>query len=248
MRFSIIFEINKSIIALNYQKLIISILKKCFQLSNKSVYEIFYNSPKIKPFTFSVYFPESKFEKNKIKLGNKNEIILNFSTYNTEIGLLFYNGLLEYVKKGFYYKDKEFQLRLKSVILKREYRIKTDRIKFKTLSPIIVRHHIREKNKDEYLTLQNSDLEKFENQLNVNMSYVFKEFLGKEYKLKFKPEAIKSVPIKVSDEKFTKGYIPANIGTFYLEADIEALDFVYKAGLGARRSFGFGMIEVVKEE
>ncbi len=248
MRFSIIFGVNVKFIPVNYQRLILSLLKKSFQLADKNLYNCLYLERKnrIKPFTFSVYFPDAKFENEKIIL-NKNEFILNFSTFDIPTGLNFYNGLLKYVKQGFFYKTEEFKLNLKAILLKREYQIKENKIRFKTLSPVVVRKHDREKNRDEYLTLENSTKEEFEKVLNSNMANVFKEFLGREYRLNIEPVELKKVAVKISEEGEKRGYIPANIGQFYLEGEKVALDFVYKAGLGARRSFGFGMLEVVKE-
>ncbi len=249
MRFSIIFESSSRKIFLNYQRIILSILKNSFNSNKVDIY----SNNNIKPFTFSVYFPESKFilenGERKIQLSEKKEFILNFSTWDINIGLLLYNGIIKNITKGFQYKDLSF--RIKSIVLRREILIKENKILFKTLSPIVIREHINKTNqKDIYLTFQNSDIETIQKRLNDNMRLIFKKFLGKEYSINIEllnNTSLKTVPVKITGEDSKRGYIPANVGKFFLRGDKKALEFVYKAGLGARRSFGFGMLEVVNE-
>ena len=237
-----------------YRKGVLSILKKAFEGVSLEIYETFYSKNVVKPFTFSVYIPEAKFIEDRIELGKSKEIFLNFSTCYTDIGLMFYNGMVKNRNFRFQYlKDENgLNLILKNVILKREFRIKSDKVLFKTLSPLLVRKHTKgHKQKDEYLLLNKENLEEFENQMNVNMEPVFKAFMGKVYPLKIyieKEGDIKNVPIKISDTKGNYGYAEGNIGKFLIEGHPDALDFIYKVGLGARRSYGFGMLEVVNEK
>lgn len=254
MRLAIILKSLTEYMPVDYRRVFVSILKNAFSSVGEDVYNELYGRPKVKPFTFSVYLPGAKFEENRIWIGKDRLITLNFSTCFTNIGAMFYNGMIKNKENGFKYKgsDDGVYFQLVSVILRTERKIESDKVWFKTLSPLVVRKHIGgEKQKDEYLVLNRDNLKMFEKQLNINMEPVFSEFMNKVYPLKISivnDKAIKTIPVKIANDEGKIGYIKANLGKFILSGNPDALNFVYKVGLGARRSYGFGMLEVVKED
>lgn len=41
--------------------------------------------------------------------------------------------------------------------------------------------------------------------------------------------------------------LPASYGKFLLHADAKLLNYIYKTGIGSRRSEGFGMFEIIRD-
>ncbi len=247
MRLSLCFASQKREMPIAYHKVFISLLKSSFEIAGGEVYKKLYSEPRVKPYTFAVFFKNPVFEREKILFDG--ELHFHFSTCFTDIGVKFYNGIVKRTLRVkevpvFVYKNGEVSLYLKGVKMRREKKIKGKNVIFKTLSPIIIRHHDREGRRDEYYTFE-AHPEMCETQINVNMRPVFEEFLGKVYPLKIEPIEMKEVPIKVVDKKGEIKIIKGNVGTLRVSADCdEVLQFVYQVGLGAKRSYGFGMLEV----
>lgn len=243
MRLAIKFETKNSELPIEYRRMLLSVLKKSFEVSSKEVYEAFYKNrdPNLKPFTFAVYLPNPKFDKHSITLGS-NEFTLNFSTADYKTGILFYNGLLKNKKTGFSYHYKEndttYQVDLKSVQLnKNEKKSFDNEVVFKTLSPFVVRKHNPEDNKDIYLKPEDSDFYKI---LSENTRLKVKEFLNIDEDLKIEPIKLKKIPVKHYN-RFVEGLH----GIVKISGSEKVLDLIYKIGLGANNGYGFGMLEVV---
>ena len=64
--------------------------------------------------------------------------------------------------------------------------------------------------------------------------------LRKIYNKSFKPLKAAVTVVKHDDLLYQ-----ANIGTYFIEADNELINILYKAGLGSKRGLGFGMFEVL---
>lgn len=256
MRFAIKFKVlNQNFLPITYRKCFISLLKAAFQKASPEIFETFYSANRIKPFTFSVYIPGGKVGEDKILLSKTNETILNFSTCCSRVGAELCNGILRMPEGVYQYKSKlegEIVLRLENIEVKKEPVIKSRKVRFKTLSPLIVREHIQstEGQQDIYYPLDANNLEKFNRQLNINMKPVFEEYFGENHPVKVtlkNGDKIRHVPIKVRRKNGEIGFLKGNIGTFTLQGSPEALNFIYQVGLGAKRSYGFGMLELVEE-
>jgi len=239
MRLKMVFKLKKEELDIEYRRAFLSLLKHCFQLASLEVYEKFYgNGTPMKPFTFGVYLPQPKFNGDTIQLSS-NEITLNFSTYYTELGMCFYNSM---VKRTRLYKEYPLQngnsLRLHRVTLQKEKMIHSNEVLFKTLTPFLIRRHNSDKNKDSYLTNNDED---FIQETNKIVGVMLKELMGKQ-------EPVNFIPIKIANKILIKHFgfiVDGNIGTFKLTANPEVLDFIYRVGIGSRRSEGFGLLEVL---
>ncbi|MCX7640467.1 MAG: CRISPR-associated endoribonuclease Cas6 [Pyrinomonadaceae bacterium] len=227
-------------------------IKEAMKEGDFLLYESFYKladqKNSIKPFTFSAYFPNmtkvgsevNEPEKLNVKPGEK--LLLNFSTSSLEVGAAVYNGfcLLKGEEKGYdFFGGKIF---VKSIQLKPARSIRSNSVCFKTLSPVLLS---RKPETDEEKKYVLPGEEGFEECLCFNLSEMSKAFLG--ITLKNKPVL---TPTK-GGRKVVYHYgqnIPGYSGYFRLEAQKEILNLVYFAGLGVRRSQGFGMLEVATEQ
>ena len=94
MRIKLHFELENNIIPKDYRILILSFIKhsleKNFEKSYKEIYKS-KNKPIMKFFTFSIYLPKPKIEKDKIELGG-NYFNAVFSIYDNKRFIEFYNS------------------------------------------------------------------------------------------------------------------------------------------------------------
>jgi len=220
-------------IPLDYRRGFMSMLKSAIEKSNENLFKILYTGPhKLKPFTFSAYFPElGKSEtKDKIKIGKY--IKLNFSTNSYEILTCVYNGIL---------KNRTFPLFQNEIVLKRTFlqprsRIKSNDVIFKTMSPVLIN------NKGDSLKYLTPDDNKFSEGLKFCIDEMLKTFLNgsrNEYKIEFTDWKRKVVSHYNQNMTGVTGIIKA-------EGNADFLNLIYDIGLGVRRSQGFGMLEVVR--
>ena len=90
MRYKLYFDLENENISIQYRKNILSFIKKSLQEYEEKQYKKFYNERDniIKPFTFAVFFKDSKFNGDNIIVNSKT-MELNMSTedYNTGIVL-----------------------------------------------------------------------------------------------------------------------------------------------------------------
>ncbi|BDU50912.1 CRISPR-associated endoribonuclease Cas6 [Haliovirga abyssi] len=252
MRFNLKFELKKKEIPLDYRRAFISFLKSSFEDYSEKFYEKNYigkmgRDPIVKPFTFSVYMKNPKFLSDKIEIEG-NEIYLNYSTFSQEYGLYFYNSILGKLHKVYNFKN-SFEFTLINVKMAKEKVIKSNEAIFKTLSPVVIRYHDnknRDNSKDNHLVYND---ENFLDQMKINIYESGKSFFDFDIKkdvenLKIEIGKMKSVPISHFEERIHRR-ITGNIGIVKISGDGYLLDYLYKAGIGSRRSQGFGMVDMV---
>ncbi len=272
MRFvvDITIESESGYIPLTYRHGFVSFLKKVFELSDESYKkDLFDKRPNnIKPYTFSVYIPDMEIDSEKgIYIGDKGKTIkMFFSTMNAKNGIYFYNGIIKMMndlklsREKFEYKN-QFKLKVNNIFAKREWNIWSDVVVFKTLSPIVVAER-KDKEKDLYYIVNDEgiksaksatvvDKEQFEEQLNAHIdAYLKSECIEKDddIKIEIKDYNLKPVPVMFDVKDGKNIVVWANKGTITLKGHPHLLNIIYRAGLGARRSYGFGMVDVVKME
>jgi CRISPR-associated endoribonuclease Cas6 len=242
LRFAVVFKTDNRELPIDYRRKFISFLKKSFEEYDKKVYEKFYKDRDNieKEYTFSVYLGKCKVTKEKIVLEN-DEIILNFSTYDTETGLHFYNAMLGS-------KDKKFDMGKNNFItpqrinLLKEKILKEDRVLFKTFSPIVIREHMREGNRDKFYTFKDDGgIEVIKKNMKYSLEKIFGESVLEDIdNLKINDVNTKTVSIRNYDIN-----IPCTLGMFEMEGERYLLDYFYKAGFSSKKSAGFGMLEIV---
>jgi CRISPR-associated endoribonuclease Cas6 len=239
MRLKMIFQLKKPELAIEYRRAFLSLLKDCFKQASPRVFNTFYkNGNPMKPFTFAVFLPQPVFRHQHITL-NSNEITLNFSTSFAELGTYFYSSLLKRKKQSEPYPFPRYNsLMLKRVSLQEEKPITSSEMVFRTLSPFLVRVHHKETNRDEYLTKQHR---LFIEQLETIIRVMMEELTGMQDNVYVLPVKLnKGIPIT-----HFGACVVGNTGVFKLIGPPQVLDFIYKVGIGSRRSEGFGLLEIV---
>lgn len=237
MRYKLLFELENEDISIQYRKSILSFFKKSLSEYDNKIYEKLYHAkdPIMKPYTFSVFFRDSEFKENRI-IVNSKEMELNISIADYEIAIILYNAFNHQRNKIFHLEHNS--MTLKNIVLVQEKQINTEEITIKFMSPLIVRQ--RENEKDYYFSVEG---EKFLETLKVNIKEQLKlTNYSMEIADSIKLEKINGRKTVV---KFYEKQMEGSIGTFKLFGDKELLNYLYRAGIGSRRSSGFGMFEVI---
>ncbi len=255
-------ENNEFKIPSDYRKYISSLIKEAFKISgdNNFYFENFEKN-KVKPYTFSTLFNIKEFKDNYFILKD-NYFYFNFSSADYEYLIRIYNGLLQ-LKNNFKLFDSDLYVEDFYLRLKPNYTFGNS-AKFKTLSPVLVRcpadgdyylvpEEIPINGKFKYA--KKSDRQSFLNAIKLNIESILKmgvkskllddgvlkeDFKIINYDFKISPA------LHSSNRSKFKLTLPALKGTIEISANSEIIKFLYDAGIGARRSEGFGMVEVVR--
>lgn len=237
MRYKLFFELENKDISIQYRKSILSFFKKSLSEYDNEIYEKLYHAkdPIMKPYTFSVFFKDSEFKENRI-IVNSKQMELNISIADYEIAVILYNAFNHQRNKIFHLEHNS--MTLKNIVLIQEKQINTEEITIKFMSPLIVRKI--ENEKDYYFSVEG---EKFLEILKVNIKEQLKlTNYSKDIVDSIKLEKVNGRKTVV---KFYEKQMEGSIGTFKLFGNKELLNFLYRAGIGSRRSSGFGMFEII---
>lgn len=255
---------NEIKIPSDYRKFISSLIKEAFKKSDKDGEEFFEKvfAPRTqKPYTFSVVFPIKEY-KDKFFILKDNFFNFNFSSADYEFLIRIYNGLLK-LRNGFKIFGDNVEVESFNLFLKPNYTFK-EKVLFKTLSPILIRNP---ENGDEYLVLEgllNGKKFKYvkevkkENLLDAlkkNIESIIemglkRNLLNNDFDKNFEINILKldlSPALHSSNRSNFLITLPAMKGTIEIKGSSVLLKFLYETGIGARRSEGFGMVEVVKQ-
>lgn len=241
----IIIELNTTKIPLNYNYMILSLIKNNLSKENPMLYEKIYEDNtdyelRTKPFTFAVKLESFKIEDDEVSL--EKRVLLTVSTSDYIIGSVIYNSFLKV--KDYEYQNK-YKLQIGKVNVLKEKNINSNQVVFKTLSALILRNK-----EGKFLSPDDPNYEK---ELNYIANKVIKSYRGVGLKedLKFEPVLMKKRVIKEKISGFEKNtgkeifYITGYDGIFKLTGDKEDLNLIYKMGAGFRRSSGCGCLEIV---
>lgn len=236
MRIKLYFNLENNVIDVQYRKSIISWMKHAVQEYDEKLFEQMYNLNQKKTFSLATILPRPTFQKDKVLLGS-NQFYIIFSAYNYSYALHLYNSFLSQKYKTFHLNQNSMTLVSMSMIP--EKKILTDSIKIKMSSPLVVRNHNRETLKDMYYSYEREEFGKY---LKINISEQL-EFENLDLSLlegfKINPVEAKKIIIPVYEKM-----IECSIGKFELEGNIKLLDYLYKAGIGAKKAMGFGLFEI----
>lgn len=245
MRLELTFKIENPELPLDNSKLWISFLKNCLSQCHEGIFfERYFGGHQIKDYTYAVIFSSPRFQKDKIVLENDQIKMLFSSDDKHKTGLIFYQAFIGGKQKRFPLPEGN-GIVLKQITQKREKLIMSSKSVFRTVvgGGLVVREHNKENNKDRFLTFQD---EGFEKGLCQTLEMQAKEGgfpEGTGERVKFK--AIKCKKILV---KHYYRYVDATCGIFQLEGDPDFLQYLYQAGMGAKHSAGFGLLDVISQE
>lgn len=237
MRFKLNFKLENEILPLQYRKSIISFIKLSLSEYNEQYYKKYYNNKDtiIKPYTFAVFFHNPKFEEDKISIKEKR-LELNISIADYETSIIFYNAFNHQKNKKFSL-DKN-SLTLENINMLLEKTIDSEEITIKFMSPLVVRNHSRDN--DYYYSFNDQE---FNDILKVNIK--------QELKITDIPEKlvdnleINAIKAKKVIVKFYEKKIETSTGIFKIYGDRQLLKYLYDAGIGSKRSSGFGMFQIM---
>lgn len=234
MRYEIELELKEKILPLDYRRNFISLFKKVLEDYNKDLKEAIYEKSDIKNFTYSIYLPIEKIEGGKIFL-KSSRIKLFLSTEDIMLSLHFLNAFLESKSKKIIL-NSENSVEIIKVKKLHEKEIKENYRVFKTLSPIVVKEHTREK--DFYHLLDEEGIKVLKKNIIFN--------LKDKFPIKYLEE-IEIIPIET--KKTVVSYygikMQVTLGTIGIKGNKDILTHFYKCGLGSKRSAGFSMLDLI---
>ncbi|MBM7616005.1 CRISPR-associated endoribonuclease Cas6 [Alkaliphilus hydrothermalis] len=244
MRFSVELILENEALPKDKNRIILSIMKSCFSSYNQEYYQRLYEEKesknKIKDFTFALYMQNCRFTKDEIIIPDK-KVILNFSAYSPEDGIMFYNSFL--TNKGKKQTIHNNIITIGKMTLVKEKPIYDQQVIFKTLSPIVVREHGGDNKKTWYHSLETEEGQAI---FMENLKYQLSDVFGERGLLDFEDIKVE-VDSDIRKVK-VKNYgieVHSSIGKIRIKAQPYILDYLYKAGIGSKRGSGFGMVDIV---
>lgn len=242
MRFKIEMELKNEQFPLDYRSVVISLLKQSLTEydGGKHLCEYF-EVGKAKPYTFAVGLPGSTFKKDKILVPNK-KINITFSTGHIGTGILFFNALMIQRNKSYPLAFGN-AMTITNILVEKEFIITTDKINIIFKSPLCVREHSKQNNKDFYHSYEK---ERF----NEVLLKVLKAQIEKDGTLPLTLlDGFSMTPLKCKKTviKHYSQFIEATLGIFTIRGNIALLGHLYANGMASRKSSGFGMFEIIKE-
>ena len=241
MRFNVELILSNENIPKDKNRIILSLLKHIYQSYDKDYYKSLYEvkENKRKGFTFSLYMPNCTFTKEEIIISGK-KIIWNFSTADMNEGITFYNAAL--ANRGKSYEIKGNTLTIKRISMNKEKIITNDYAVYSSMSPVVVRKHEGNNKKTWYYSLNE---EKGKEIFIENLRYQLLDNFGEERKLDIEEVNFQVLRNKEVKVKHYGIEVLSNICRIKVQAKPYILDYIYKSGVGSRKSGGFGMLDLV---
>ena len=242
MRLLLEFRLEENKISLEYRKFFLHFIKdSLFNANNGKYYNQFYNGANTKNYTFAIFLDKPQFQKEEIVL-QSNRVKMLFSTSDKMTGFIFYSSFLERKKKK-YPMERGNAIQLFNVRNLREQEIGASQILVKTNAPLVIRKHTREQNKDYYYSFEREEFlqearQTMERQL---LKAGFPESLIEN--LSIQPVKCRKVIVTHYGCK-----METTVGTFLLEGNQTILSYFVQAGIGSRKSEGFGMLELLAQD
>lgn len=240
MRLKADFKMSTDWLVKDYRSIFMALIKSVFMKYDPVLYTNLYGIEEQKrkvnkPFTFSVRFPQYKgTDGNKMLCGNI--ISLLFSSDEETLVTAFYNGLRE-KRKITIGENYPITFELDQIQLLPFRRINTNKVLFRTISPILVND--KGSNLD-YLSPAKPEFSKAFKQIIAIQANNFQISCTEEM-IEFEINTMKKLPLSHYNQTMTSW-----LGEFVLQAPANILQLVYDNGIGVRRSQGFGMLEIIK--
>ena len=236
----------------SYRRHIVALIKSAVKSNNdsNSVYELYYgmgNIHKIKPFTFFLSLPDSKFgnlESARFINLDKPTVELHITSNDSAFLSSIYKGMLKPNNTMTLF---NYNVEFKDFYLRKVTSINSNFIKFRILSPIVIKNWITYEKKRRFKGYISCVDPEFVESIIYSINTQCRRLIPNVAKRK-----IDNIEIDTTECSTIKIYhyqeiISGTIGTIGIKADEEILELIYDAGLGARRNQGYGMLDIVKE-
>lgn len=242
MKLRLKFILKNPSLPTDYRRIFMSFIKKLVsEPEDGKFFGQICNAANTRPFTFAVNLPQPKFENGKILLC-KNELILTISTGDKFTGyLLFASALAQRGKPFAMPLDNQMTLRECSQLS--EKLSNSDNVLVKMHSPLCLREHFKDKNKDVYYSVDSENFAQKSSEI----------LFGQLKSAGFSDEAAKSVEVIPLMSKKTvvthyESKIECSVGNFVIKASDKAvINYFLRYGIGSRKSAGFGFAELVSD-
>ena len=232
------FQLEKPELPVEYERTIVSFLKAASNNYSQEMFERLYDKSKsiIKTFTYSVYLPGAVFDKDVIKL-KETRFKIFFTDADMGQTIEWFNSFqLMRMKK---YPLNNNAMKLISIKSQNRKEIVDNELVIKMQSPLIVRQHNADTNKDEYYTYDSAEFaDKVRDNVSIFLQKVNLDISMEDFSLL--PVKGKKVVVNCFGRK-----IDANIGIYKITGNQELLNILYQSGIGSRRSEGHGKWEVM---
>lgn len=241
MRFSLYFTLAHNRLPTELRRSIISFIKNALTEANDGRYfTSFFQNTINKCYTFSVVLDKPVFSSECITI-EKPRMKVSFSATDESNGLgrIFLNCLIKQKHKT-YPLALQNQMTLDRIQLEREQKVANDQVLVRT-SPgggLVVRNHDRDTNKDSYYCCDDAD---FVTELERSLSDQLDRAGFKDTAITVTVAEAKKVIVSHFGLK-----LPVTVGYFILSGNRFTLQYLLDAGIGSRRSQGFGKIDKVQ--
>ena len=243
MRFKIQLELKNEQLPFEYRQSVISLFKHSLTVYESGKhFDTYYEIGKNKKFSFAVKIPSSMFTKEMILVPNR-KIDITISTGDIGTGIVFFNALLMQKNKS-YPLAYENTMTVKNILIEKEFAITTNTIHVLFLSPLCIREHSREGNKDIYYSYEKDGF-------NETLSKVLGLQIANSNTLPTSIlEGFSMMPVqcKKTVVRHHSQFLEVTIGLFSLTGNIALLNYFYTNGIGSRKSSGFGLIDIMRNE
>jgi len=234
------FNMKTNFLPLDYHKFVVSYIKKALtDYEGGKFFGEFYsknisNNYK-KDFSWSMKIPNPAFFKNRIEVDEKY-LEITFITPSKTNSAIFLNAFL--LQKGKVFAiSKENEIALVDITMLKEPTITQNMAHFKLYSPLVLREHYRDTNRDRYFTVEDED---FVSRLKENIRTSYPKYASYVDEL------------KIDVSKLHKEIIPlygvnieVSIGDIIMLGEPKLLDTILKGSLGLRKASGFGVLKLV---
>lgn len=243
MRLKIELELKNEQLPLDYRPAIISLFKHSLTAyEDGKYYDMYYEIGRYKPFTFAVGIPDSKFTKECI-LVPRRKIDITFSTSDIGTGIVFFNALLLQKNKS-YPLAYENEMIIKNISIAKEAVITTNTINVMFKSPLCVREHNKENNRDTYYSYEKDG---FSEAFNKVLEYQIQNSNSLPTSI-LDGFSMEPIRCKKTVVRHHSQFIEATVGMFSMTGNIALLNYLYTSGIASRKSSGFGLIEIIRKE
>ena len=245
MRFSLVLTLKNNVFPIEYRRVVLSYIKNALTYCNEGkFFNEFFGDVRPKDYCFNVIFPKAKFLKDEIRIEN-NEIKIIFSTDDkNKTGLKLFSAFIGQKNKVFPLENDNYMI-LKSINNIKHDEILNNRAIFKTAlgSGICVRDHDKEINRDKYYIYSD---EEFREKLKFTVK---NELIDAGFS---EDEAdkviINPIQCKKAVVKHYRRFIDVSLGMFEISGSKFILQYLYDAGIGSRKSAGFGMLDLITQD
>ena len=239
MRYIINFKLKESKLPVDYHSIFVSFFKQCLsQHMDGEFFEEYYGIGRTKDICWSVRLDSPSIGGKIITLGSTN-LEMTFVSPDPKAALVYFNACNDYKNKS-HPLPLGNSLTLVNIKPQREISINKNAMLIKFYSPLCLRVHNKEGNKDEYYSVKSPN---------------FKEVLKDSIKRQCSKKLIPFVDeIMMDTRKLRKTVVPiygqrieVSLGEIVLIGEPKLLDDIVKRSIGSRKPSGFGLVTCLEQ-